>query len=111
MTFKRFLHRSAYYPLKHLVCLLRYINSSAFTRQFTRLLKAYGLKITGTPSFIAADVYFDDFNRITISERVVISFGCKFLTHDYSVTTAILATEPQGGGAIYYKSRRYTTQR
>lgn len=96
MTLKRFLHRAAYHPFRFCVCLLRYVNSGVFTKCFTWLLKKYGLKINGSPSFIAADVYFDDFNRISLSERVVISFGCKFLTHDYSVTTAILAANRGG---------------
>lgn len=100
MTLKRFFHRTAYYPAKYVVCLLRFINSSLFTKYFVRLLKFYGLNISGTPQFIASDVYFDDFNRISISERTVISFGCKFLTHDYSVTTALLASTGGGKSAV-----------
>lgn len=95
MTIKRFFHRAAFHPVKYCICLLRYVNSGIFTKLFTKLLKFYGMKIDGKPSFIASDAYFDDFNRIYLSERDVISFGCKFLTHDYSITTALL------GGGIY----------
>lgn len=49
------------------------------------------MKIQGMPRYIARNVKFDDFDKITLSERVVISGQCRFLTHDYSITTAFIA--------------------
>lgn len=50
-----------------------------------------GVKFSGNPRYISLRTRFDDFNRIHLSERVVISENVVFLTHDYSVTTALIA--------------------
>lgn len=55
------------------------------------LLKREGMKITGTPRYIGTQVKFDDFKLISIGDRVVISDECHLLTHDYSITTALIA--------------------
>lgn len=55
------------------------------------LLKLSGIRMTGTPRFIAKSAKFDDFNLITIGERCVISSNVIFLTHDYSFTTGLLS--------------------
>ncbi len=47
--------------------------------------------IVGAPRFIAKSVKFDDFNRIAIGDRLVVSMNVHFLTHDYSFTTALIA--------------------
>jgi acetyltransferase-like isoleucine patch superfamily enzyme len=54
-------------------------------------LKKAGLKLNGTPRFIAKSVQFDDFKRITIGDRFVASMNVHFLTHDYSYTTALIS--------------------
>jgi len=47
--------------------------------------------IKGIPRYIAKNVKFDDFDKITLSERDVISHDVEFLTHDYSYTTALIS--------------------
>lgn len=58
---------------------------------YTKLLKSNGLKFNGSPRFIAISVKFDDFDRITIGDRFVASMNVRFLTHDYSYTTALIS--------------------
>jgi acetyltransferase-like isoleucine patch superfamily enzyme len=66
------------------------------------LLKRQGMKITGTPRYIGIHVKFDDFDKINIGDRAVISDGCILLTHDYSFTTALIAIDkiPQSDIAL-----------
>lgn len=62
-------------------------------RFYNSLLKSAGLTIKGTPRFIAFSVKFDDFNLITLGDRLVVSSNVIFLTHDYSFTTSLIAIE------------------
>lgn len=62
-------------------------------RYYNWLLKAEGLEMTGVPRFIAKSVKFDDFDMITLGDRVVISSNVIFLTHDYSYTTGLIAID------------------
>jgi len=55
------------------------------------ILRAMGMKIFGIPRYIGKDVKFDKFSNIEIGDRVVISNYCLFLTHDYSITTAMIS--------------------
>jgi acetyltransferase-like isoleucine patch superfamily enzyme len=59
---------------------------------YTKLLCFVGIAITGRPRFISSDVKIDSFDLIEIGERVVISEKVILLTHDYSYTTALIAT-------------------
>jgi acetyltransferase-like isoleucine patch superfamily enzyme len=58
---------------------------------YNRLLKAFGLRLTGKPRFIAKNAKFDDFDLITVGDRLVVSSNVVFLTHDYSFTTGLIA--------------------
>lgn len=60
-------------------------------RAYVPYLKFFGMHIDGKPRYIARTVKFDDFNRVYLSERDVISGEVRFLTHDYSLTTALIA--------------------
>ncbi len=55
------------------------------------LLKKNGMIITGIPRYIGINVFFDEFTKIQIGDRAVISDECCFLTHDYSITTALIS--------------------
>lgn len=57
------------------------------------LLRLMGVKMNGNPRYISTQVRFDDFDKITLSERVVISEKVILLTHDYSVTTGLIAID------------------
>lgn len=50
-----------------------------------------GLRMDGNPRYISTQVRFDDFDKIKLSERVVISEKVILLTHDYSLTTGLIA--------------------
>ena len=60
-------------------------------RYYVFLLDKYGMKFTGFPRYIGVNVMFDDFEKISLGDRVVISDDCHFLTHDYSLTTALIS--------------------
>lgn len=60
---------------------------------YLRLLRAYGLKLNGKPRYISTKVRFDDFNKVELGERVVISENVILLTHDYSLTTGLIAID------------------
>lgn len=58
---------------------------------YNKILILMGVKLTGVPRYISTSVRFDDFNRITLSERIVISEKVILLTHDYSLTTGLIS--------------------
>lgn len=62
-----------------------------YMRFYNRLLRSEGLITHGSPRFIASDARFDNPSLITVGDRLVVSRGVQFLTHDYSVTTALCA--------------------
>ena len=84
MTFKRILQRIQFYTLSMFLDLIEYINTVYYMHCKTSLLKKFGMQIIGNPKYIHKTVKFDDFNKITLYDNIVISFGVYFLTHDYS---------------------------
>ncbi len=88
---KRKLQRVLFYTIKFFIGLLAYINHRFYMSLYNWWLKKAGLKLNGTPRFIAKSVQFDDFKRITIGDRFVASMNVHFLTHDYSYTTALIS--------------------
>jgi acetyltransferase-like isoleucine patch superfamily enzyme len=60
-------------------------------KMYNKLLLRHGFILNGTPRFIAKSVKFDDFKRITLGDRLVVSMNVYFLTHDYSYTTAMIS--------------------
>lgn len=69
------------------------------------LLKMMGMTISGVPRYIGKDVKFDSFKEIHLGNRVVISNECFLLTHDYSITTALISinNEPKSDIQIIRK--------
>lgn len=67
------------------------ISPRKYMRFYTWFLKRFGVSFTGVPRYISSRVLFDDFSLITIGERVVLSKFVILLTHDYSVTTGLIA--------------------
>jgi acetyltransferase-like isoleucine patch superfamily enzyme len=90
---KRKLQRLVFYSLKFFIGLLAYADSRMYMKYYNWLLKKSGLKINGTPRFIAKSVKFDDFDKISLGNRLVVSMNVHFLTHDYSYTTALIALD------------------
>lgn len=88
---KRKLQRAFYHISKSIIGLLVYVDARLYMRLYNRLLKSCGLRTFGTPRFIAKSVKFDDFDLITVGDRLVVSSKVVFLTHDYSYTTGLIA--------------------
>lgn len=91
MKLKRIFRKSSFALKRILLMPLVYTNHRLYMKCYNKFLKAAGLKIVGTPRFIAYSVKFDDFNLISLGDRVVISSNVIFLTHDYSFTTSLIA--------------------
>lgn len=84
-------------PIKILVCLVKLIshfNHQVYMKYYILLLKKLGMDISGTPIYIGASTSFDgkDYSKIHIGNKTVISSDSRFLTHDYSISRAIVAT-------------------
>lgn len=88
---KRKLNKLTFHVLKFLIQFLAYFDSRRYMLYYNKLLQSAGLNLTGTPRFIAKSAKFDDFHRITLGDRAVVSMNVHFLTHDYSFTTALIA--------------------
>ncbi len=88
---KRKINKLTYYILKFLISLWMYFDSRKYMHYYNKLLRHVGMNLKGEPRFIAKSANFDDFDRITLGDRVVISLRVYFLTHDYSYTTALIS--------------------
>jgi serine acetyltransferase len=84
-------HRILLKSFTGVVSLLAWVDSRLYMKTYLKILRTSGITLTGTPRYIAPSAYFDEFRLISLGERVVISRDVKFLTHDYSVTTAQIA--------------------
>jgi acetyltransferase-like isoleucine patch superfamily enzyme len=91
MNIARLIKKSMFHIQKFGIDILAYVDSRLYMKLYNGLLKRNGFKMTGTPRFIAKSVRFDDFERITLGDRMVASMNVHFLTHDYSYTTALIA--------------------
>jgi len=86
--------------------LTRYVNVDFYMKKYTKYLKKKGIKIDGTPKFISGSVYFDsaDYSKIAIGNNITISREVLFLTHDYTITTALASMGTyidRGEGELY----------
>lgn len=95
MNLKRIIAKASFHLQKSAIGLLVYFNHRTYMRFYNGLLRRSGFKLNGTPRFIAKSARFDDFQKITLGDRVVISMNVHFLTHDYSFTTALIALGEQ----------------
>lgn len=99
----RFLRRLLFYAAKAVVRPLEGVLPRAYMALYLPLLRSMGMCFSGTPRYIASSAHFDDFELITLGERVVISGDVRFLTHDYSATTVAIAMGLQPPTDIYVK--------
>jgi carbonic anhydrase/acetyltransferase-like protein (isoleucine patch superfamily) len=83
--------RLALHALKLVLVPLETVRPRLYMRVYPAILKRYGMVMAGLPRYISSRAYFDDMSLITLGERTVISKHVIFLTHDYSVTTALIA--------------------
>jgi acetyltransferase-like isoleucine patch superfamily enzyme len=100
---KRKWNKLIFHSLKFIISLLVYFDSRRYMFFYTKLLRHVGVNLKGEPRFIAKSAKFDDFHRITLGDRLVVSLNVYFLTHDYSFTTALIAIDekPQTDIGIY----------
>jgi len=92
MNIKRIFKSMIFHTTKLIILKpISYLNHRLYMKLYIPLLKNNGMKIIGNPRYIGIHVKFDDFDKISLGDRVVISDGCILLTHDYSLTTALIA--------------------
>lgn len=77
--------------LKILIKPFFYINHRLYMLFFNKIISLAGVKLNGKPRYIGYNVKFDNFSMITIGDRCVISDESHLLTHDYSLTTALIS--------------------
>jgi carbonic anhydrase/acetyltransferase-like protein (isoleucine patch superfamily) len=90
----RLLHVLGRIPLRLSLLAIRPIalfNHRLYMALLLPLLRAAGMRILGKPRFISPKAFIDDFSKITLGDRVVISSNVSLLVHDYSLTTAMIA--------------------
>ena len=75
------------------VKLLEPLNPRLYMWFYCRCLRRLGVKLNGTPRYIAPSCWLDgiDYTAIEIGHDVVISASVKVLTHDFAVTRALVA--------------------
>lgn len=83
--------RITYKSLRLMVSPLALLDAQLYMKFYLRVLCSCGMNFTGRPRYIAPSAYFDELERITLGDRVVVSRDVRFLTHDYSITTAEVA--------------------
>lgn len=95
MNINRKINRIKFHFLRRIISFISLFNHRLHMKFYIPLLKGQGMKFEGTPRYIGVHVKFDDFPLIGLGNRVVISDHCIFLTHDYSLTTALIAIGEQ----------------
>ena len=83
MTIKRIYQRCLFYPTKWVVDSTEYFIPKLRLKMLRILFRSMGMHI-GILGYVHRTAKFDDFNKISIGNNVVISFGVYFLTHDWS---------------------------
>lgn len=91
MSIKRIISRTFFHLQKFLIGCLAYFNSRVYMKFYNPLLKKAGIRLNGTPRFISKSASFDNFNYVTLGDRLTVSSNVSFLTHDYSLTTALIS--------------------
>lgn len=88
----RIFERIFFYGARTALIPFEFLRPRLYMKLYMRLLEQAGVHFTGAPRYISSRARFDDFDLVTIGERVVVSMYVHFLTHDYSLTTALIAT-------------------
>lgn len=83
--------KTVYHSIKMILIAVSFLSPRWYMSLYIPLLRWNGLKIYGKPRFISFSAKFDDFNLISINDRLVVSAHVIFLTHDYSYTTALIS--------------------
>lgn len=67
-------------------------NHRLYMKLYIPFLRYLGVEFNGSPIYIGSSTMFDgtDYSLFHIGNNVVISSECRFLTHDYSISRAVL---------------------
>lgn len=71
--------------------LIEFFDARLYMAIYARLLSRLGVRFVGVPRYISSLAIFDDFNKVSFGDGIVVSKNVVFLTHDYSVTTGLKA--------------------
>lgn len=76
-----------------LIKFLAKFNHKLYMKLYIPYLKSMGMNFNGTPIYIGSSTNFDgtNYSLFTIGDNVVISSECRFLTHDFSISRAVVA--------------------
>jgi len=77
---------------------IAWVDHRLYMRALLPLLRRAGVRLDGEPRYLAPTVFFDDFDKVRLGERVILSSHVSLLTHDYSWTTVLSATGHLQGG-------------
>jgi len=91
MSTRKIIKKILFKVMKLAISVTFYFNHRVFMKLYQPLLQMNGMKFNGIPRYIGKDVKFDNFMNIELGDNVVISNECTFLTHDYSITTALIS--------------------
>lgn len=98
---KRFLVRIFYFAIKFIIIPVESVAPRLYMRVFSKLLSLMGVNFRGEARYISSSVKFDDFDRVAVGGRVVISAKVILLTHDYSYTTAFISQGASVNSDLY----------
>jgi len=88
---RRLVGRAAFKAARLPLGVLSFVHHRPYMALYVPVLRQFGMTLKGTPRYISRTCYFDSLPNITLGDRVVISTNVRFLTHDYSLTTALRA--------------------
>ena len=74
------------------------VDHRLYMRALLPLLRRAGVKLDGSPRYISPSAFFDDFDRVELGDRVIMSSHVSLLTHDYAWTTVLTALGKLEGG-------------
>ena len=89
-SLKRVFIKSFYYLILFFIKFLDYLSPRIYMICLNKLFKVVGMKIRGNIRYCYHNCFFDDFDMISLGDRLVISKNVQFLTHDYSLTTGLI---------------------
>lgn len=89
MNISRFIIKIIFHASKPPLRIIEFFDARLYMSIYKNLLSKLGVKFLGQPRYISSSATFDDFEKITFGNDVVVSKNVVFLTHDYSVTTGL----------------------
>lgn len=89
MIIRRIYRRLLYITTAKILRFVDFFSPRIYMKFYWALIRHVGVNTLGHPRYISPSVIWDDFSRIYLGDRCVISKNVIFLTHDYSITTAL----------------------